>query len=58
MVEPLMNAKAHQSPESVVREIRRNAMRKYSTEEKIRIVLEGLRGEVSRKRAKSLSIIL
>ncbi len=33
--------------ESVVREIRRNTRRKYSAEEKIRIVLEGLRGEES-----------
>ena len=33
--------------ESVVREIRRNTRRKYSAEEKIRIVLEGLRGESS-----------
>ena len=31
--------------ESVVREIKRNTRRKYSAEEKIRIVLEGLRGE-------------
>ena len=42
-----MNAKGNQSSESVVREIRRNTRRKYSTEEKIRIVLEGLKGEVS-----------
>ena len=34
-------------PESVVRDIRRKTRRKYSTEEKIRIVLEGLRGEQS-----------
>jgi transposase len=34
-------------PKSVVREIRRKTRRKYSTEEKIRIVLEGLRGEES-----------
>jgi transposase len=33
--------------ESVVREIRRKTRRKYSSEEKIRIVLEGLRGEES-----------
>ena len=32
-------------PESVVREIRRKTRHKYSSEEKIRIVLEGLRGE-------------
>jgi transposase len=35
------------NPESVVRQIRRQTRRKYSTEEKIRIVLEGLRGETS-----------
>jgi len=33
--------------ESKVREIRRKTRRKYSAEEKIRIVLEGLRGEDS-----------
>jgi len=32
-------------PESKVREIRRKTRRRYSTEEKIRIVLEGLKGE-------------
>lgn len=37
----------HKRTESVVREIRRNTRRKYSAEEKIRIVLEGLRGEES-----------
>ena len=36
-----------QDPESVVREIKRRTRRKYSAEEKIRIVLEGLRGEES-----------
>jgi hypothetical protein len=34
-----------EGPESVVREIKRKARRKYSPEEKIRIVPEGLRGE-------------
>jgi transposase len=34
-------------PESVVREIKRKTRRKFSIEEKIRIVLEGLRGEES-----------
>ena len=34
-------------PESKVREIRRKTRRKFSAEEKIRIVLEGLRGEES-----------
>ncbi len=35
------------NPESVVREIRRKTRRQYSAEEKIRIVLEGLKGEES-----------
>jgi len=34
-------------PESQVREIRRKTRRRYSAEEKIRIVLEGLKGEES-----------
>jgi transposase len=42
-----MSARESQSPESVVRDIRRNTRRKFSAEEKIRIVLEGLKGEVS-----------
>ena len=33
--------------EAVVRDIRRRTRRKYSSEEKITIVLEGLRGEES-----------
>ena len=33
--------------EAIVREIKRRTRRKYSSEEKIRIVLEGLRGEMS-----------
>jgi len=33
--------------EKLVRDIRRKTRRKHSTEEKIRIVLEGLRGEES-----------
>jgi len=37
----------NQSVESKVREIRRHTRKKYSSEEKIRIVLEGLRGEES-----------
>jgi transposase len=32
-------------PETVVREIKRRTRRKFNSEEKIRIVLEGLRGE-------------
>ena len=35
------------SPEKVVQEIRRKTRRRFSAEEKIRIVLEGLRGEAS-----------
>ena len=42
-----MNARRNQDAESVVRDIRRNTRRKFSSEEKIRIVLEGLKGEVS-----------
>lgn len=34
-------------PEAKIREIRRKTRRRYSTEEKIRIVLEGLKGEES-----------
>jgi transposase len=33
--------------ESIVRDIRRRTRKKYSSEEKIRIVLEGLRGETA-----------
>jgi len=39
-----MNTKKKPGPESIVREIKRKTRRKYSAEEKIRIVLEGLRG--------------
>ena len=35
------------SAEKAVREIRRKARRRFSAEEKIRIVIEGLRGERS-----------
>jgi len=38
---------AERKSESVVRDIKRRTRRKYSTEEKISIVLEGLRGEES-----------
>ena len=38
-------AKKTESVESTVRNIRRNTRKKYGAEEKIRIVLEGLRGE-------------
>ena len=36
------------STEKAVRDIRRKTRRRFSAEEKIRIVLEGLRGEESR----------
>ena len=39
--------KRKQPPESIIRDIRRRTRRKYSSEEKIRIVLEGLQGEMS-----------
>ena len=42
-----MNAQGSRDSESVVRDIRRKTRRKFSTEEKIRIVLEGLKGEAS-----------
>lgn len=42
-----MRLKAEQNTEAVVREIRRKTRRKFSAEEKIRIVLEGLKGEES-----------
>jgi transposase len=43
----LMRSEGGRSPEAVVREIRRKPRRKFSPEEKIRIVLEGLKGEES-----------
>jgi transposase len=36
-----------QSPEVVVRDIKRQTRKRYSAEERIRIVLEGLKGEAS-----------
>jgi len=39
--------KSKSKPEAVVKQIRRKTRRKYSSEEKIRIILEGLRGEDS-----------
>ncbi len=42
-----MAGRKKQSAESAVREIRRRTRRKFAPEEKIRIVLEGLRGEQS-----------
>ena len=40
-----MSTKRKPSPDSIVREIKRKTRRKYSAEEKIRIVMEGLKGE-------------
>jgi transposase len=45
--ESLDMAEKKQSTEAAVREIRRRTRRKFAPEEKIRIVLEGLRGEQS-----------
>jgi transposase len=42
-----MSTQESRSAESVVKEIRRKTRRKFSSEEKIRIVLEGLKGEES-----------
>ena len=42
-----MKPKTKKNPEAVVREIKRNTRRKFTPEEKIRIVLEGLKGEAS-----------
>ena len=44
-----MNSRSgpHSSAEQHVREIRRQTRKRHSTEDKIRIVLEGLRGEYS-----------
>ncbi len=39
--------KSKSLPESIVRQIKRKTRRKFTAEEKIRIVLEGLRGEES-----------
>lgn len=39
----VMEPKAKEDPESVVKEIKRNTRRKFNSEEKIRIILEGLR---------------
>lgn len=42
-----MSPKKKQEPESIIREIKRKTRRKFTSEEKIRIVLEGLQGESS-----------
>jgi transposase len=43
----MMDEEQKASVESTMREIRRNSRKKYSAEEKVGIVLEGLRGEVT-----------
>jgi transposase len=40
-----MSEETSAAVEATVREIRRRTRKKYSAEEKVRIVLEGLRGE-------------
>jgi transposase len=42
-----MEPKTRKNPESVVREIKRKTRRKFNPEERIRIILEGLKGEDS-----------
>ena len=42
-----MHIRESQGSESVVKEIRRKTRRRFSAEEKIQIVLEGLKGESS-----------
>jgi len=42
-----MKPRTKRNPESVVREIKRNTRRKFKPDEKIRIILEGLKGEDS-----------
>ena len=42
-----MPRRKKQSSEAAVRDIRRKTRRRFSAEEKIRIVLDGLRGEIS-----------
>ena len=42
-----MVPKTDRNPESVIREIKRKTRRKFNPEEKIRIILEGLKGEDS-----------
>jgi transposase len=42
-----MKPKTRKNPESIVREIKRKPRRKFNSEAKIRIILEGLKGEDS-----------
>jgi transposase len=39
--------KERQASESIIRDIKRKTRKRYNSEEKIRIVMEGLRGEIS-----------
>ena len=39
--------KERQGSESIIRDIRRKTRKRYNSEEKISIVLEGLRGEIT-----------
>ena len=43
-----MSDNSYHDPESIVKEIKRKTRCKFSAEEKIRIVLEGLKGAGSR----------
>ena len=43
----MSNQKHTKTAESIVKEIKRKTRRKFSSEEKIRIIIEGLRGEDS-----------
>ena len=40
-------ARKKQTPENTVKNIRRNSRKRYNAEEKIRVVIEGLRGDLS-----------
>ena len=42
-----MSEKKKKKPEEIIREIKRQTRRKFTSEEKIRIVLEGMKGEES-----------
>jgi transposase len=44
-----MKPKTNRSPESVAREIERKTCRKFNPEKRIRIILEGLKGDTMRE---------
>jgi hypothetical protein len=52
-----MAGRKKQSTEAAVREIRRRTRRKFAPEEKIRIVLEGLRGEHEARSTARLELV-